>query len=61
MMYLGGVNTPFWDDERIGMRVQKDKMLTPDEVAKAVYYAANQPDQSVMNEIVIQPESHQMV
>jgi NADP-dependent 3-hydroxy acid dehydrogenase YdfG len=61
LMYLGGVDTPFWDDERVGMRVQKDKMLSPEEVAKAVYYAANQPAQSVMNEVVIQPESHQMV
>jgi NADP-dependent 3-hydroxy acid dehydrogenase YdfG len=61
LLYLGGVNTPFWDDERVGMRVQKDKMLSPEEVAKAVYYAANQPQQSVMNEMVIQPESHQMV
>ncbi|MGM0588430.1 MAG: SDR family oxidoreductase [Bacteroidota bacterium] len=61
LLYLGGVNTPFWDDVRVGMRVQKDKMLSPEEVAKAIYYAANQPQQSVMNEIVIQPESHQMV
>jgi len=36
-------------------------MLTTQEVAKAVYYAASQPAQSVLNEIVIQPESHQMV
>ena len=61
LLYLGGVDTPFWDDDRVEMRVQKDKMLTTEEVAKAVYYAANQPAQSVLNEIVIQPESHQMV
>lgn len=61
MMHLGGVDTPFWDDELVDMRVQSDKMLTPKEVGKAIYYAANQPEDSVLNEITIQPESHQMV
>ncbi len=61
LLYLGGVDTEFWNNPKVDMRVQKDKMLTPQEVAKAVYYAASQPGQSVLNEIVIQPESHQMV
>lgn len=61
LMHLGGVDTPMWDDPKVGMRVQKEKMLTPEEVGKAVYYAANQPEESVLNEITIQPESHQMV
>lgn len=61
LLYLGGVATDFWENPKVEMRVQKDKMLSPDEVAKAVYYAASQPDQSVLNEIVLQPESHQMV
>jgi len=61
LLYLGGVNTEFWDNPKVDMRVQKDKMLLPREVAKAVYYAASQPAQSVLNEIVIQPDSHQMV
>lgn len=61
LLYIGGVDTAFWDSPNINMRVQKDKMLTTREVAKAVYYAASQPSQSVLNEIVIQPESHQMV
>lgn len=61
LMHLGGVDTPMWDDPKVDMRVQRDKMLTPEEVGKAVYYAANQPEDSVMNEITIQPESHQMV
>lgn len=30
-------------------------------VAKSVFYAANQPGDSVFNEVTIQPESHQMV
>ncbi|MBO6585813.1 MAG: SDR family oxidoreductase [Gracilimonas sp.] len=61
LLYLGGVDTPFWDDERVNMKVKKDMMLTPDEVAEAVFYAVNQPSGSVMNEVVIQPESHQLV
>ena len=61
LMHLGGVDTPMWDSDTVDMRVQKDKMLNPEEVAKSVYYAANQPEGSVLNEITIQPESHQMV
>ena len=61
LLYLGGVDTPFWDDERVNMRVKKEMMLTPDEVADAVFYVVNQPSGSVMNEVVIQPESHQLV
>jgi len=60
LLHLGGVNTPLWDSSTVDMRVQKDKMLSTEEVAKAVYYATNQPEGSVLNEIVIQPESHQM-
>lgn len=61
LMYFGGVDTAMWDGKNVDMRVQRDKMLDPQEVAKSVYYAANQPDGSVLNEIVMQPESHQMV
>lgn len=60
LMHLGGVDTPLWDSDTVDMRVQKEKMLSPEEVAKSVYYAANQPEGSVLNEITIQPESHQM-
>jgi short-subunit dehydrogenase len=61
LLYLGGVDTPFWDDDRVNMRVKKDMMLTTKEVADAVYYAVDQPTGSVLNEMVIQPESHQLV
>ncbi len=61
LFYLGGVDTKFWDDERVNMRVKKEAMLTSEEVAEAVFAAVNQPAGSVMNEIVIQPESHQLV
>ena len=61
LMYLGGVSTEFWENPNIDMRVQKDKMLTPEEVARATYYACTQPGNSVLNEVTIQPDSHQMV
>ncbi|SHE65081.1 NADP-dependent 3-hydroxy acid dehydrogenase YdfG [Fodinibius roseus] len=61
LLHIGGVATSLWDSPTVDMRVRKDKMLTPREVGKAVYYAANQPEGSVLNEIVLQPESHQMV
>lgn len=61
LMHFGGIDTPMWDSDTVGMRVQKEKMLTPEQVAETVYYAANQPGDSVLNEITIQPESHQMV
>ncbi len=61
LLYLGGVNTPFWDDDRVNMKVKKDMMLTTEEVADAVLYTVNQPSGSVLNEVVIQPESHQLV
>jgi short-subunit dehydrogenase len=61
LLYLGGVDTPFWDDDRVNMKVKKDIMLTTEEVADAVLYAVDQPSGSVLNEVVIQPESHQLV
>ncbi|SMO45660.1 SDR family oxidoreductase [Gracilimonas mengyeensis] len=61
LLYLGGVNTAFWDDERVKMKVKKEAMLDPEEIAKVVFYAVSQPSASVMNEVVIQPESHQLV
>lgn len=61
LLYLGGVGTQFWDSDIVQMRVQKEKMLTANEAAKAIYYAASQPSPGVLNELVIQPDSHQMV
>lgn len=61
LFYLGGVDTPFWDDERVGMRVKKEMMLNPKDVARSVLSAVMAPGTAVVNEIVMQPESHQMV
>ncbi|GAB5407951.1 MAG: SDR family oxidoreductase [Balneolaceae bacterium] len=61
LFYLGGVDTPFWDDERVGMRVKKEMMLNPKDVARSVLSAVMAPGAAVVNEIVMQPQSHQLV
>jgi NADP-dependent 3-hydroxy acid dehydrogenase YdfG len=57
LLYLGGVNTALWDG--MDMRVQRDKMLTPETAAAAIRFALEQPVGGVLNEITLQPESHQ--
>lgn len=59
LLYLGGVDTPFWDG--IDMRVQRDKMLRADDAARAVTYALEASPLGVLNEMVLQPESHQFI
>ena len=58
LLHLGGVDTSFWDD--IQMRVQRDRMLSAAAAARAVFFAATQEGEGVLNEIVLQPESHQL-
>ncbi|MCS7013162.1 MAG: SDR family oxidoreductase [Chloroherpetonaceae bacterium] len=58
LLHFGGVNTSFWD--KITMRVQREKMLTVDQAADMVLLCATQPDQLVLGELVLQPESHQL-
>jgi NADP-dependent 3-hydroxy acid dehydrogenase YdfG len=61
LLYLGGVDTAFWDDDRVNMRVKKEAMLTTEAVAQTVLATVTMPGAAVVNEIVMQPESHQMV
>ncbi|WP_287128631.1 SDR family oxidoreductase [Candidatus Cyanaurora vandensis] len=56
LLYLGGLDTPFW--ENAGMKVQRDKMLKPEQAADAIYFALQVPAPGVPSEIVIQPDSH---
>ncbi|HEX8476670.1 MAG TPA: SDR family oxidoreductase [Pyrinomonadaceae bacterium] len=58
LLHLGGVNTSFWDT--ITMRVQRERMLTVEAAAQAVLFAATQEGEGVLNEMVLQPESHQL-
>ena len=59
LMHFGGVDSDFWDN--ITMKVQRDKMLSIDAAANAVFFAATQEGEGVMAEIVLMPESHQLV
>lgn len=58
LLHLGGVDSSFWDT--VTMRVQRDKMLTIDQAARAVLFAATQGGDGVLGELILQPESHQM-
>ncbi len=59
LLYLGGVNSPFWD--AIEMKVQRDKMLSVEDAAQAIVSALQAPAGSVLNELMLQPDSHQFI
>ena len=56
IFYFGGVDSPFWD--RVSLKVDRSKMLTPETAANAIIFALNADPQAVPMEINIQPESH---
>lgn len=59
LMHFGGVDTPFWDDA--GMKVDRSKLLSAASAAKAVFNAATEEGEGVMAEVVLLPESHQII
>lgn len=59
LMHFGGVDSNFWDN--VTMKVQRDKMLSIDAAARAVFFAATQEGEGVMSEIVLMPENHQLI
>lgn len=58
-LYLGGVDSPFWDN--INLRVQKEKMVLAEEAAKAIWFLCQQPSSGVVSEMVLQPFNHQAI
>jgi NADP-dependent 3-hydroxy acid dehydrogenase YdfG len=58
-LYLGGVDSPFWDE--IDMRVNRDKFITAKEAARAIWFLCQQPSSGVVSEMVIQPFNHQVL
>lgn len=58
LLHLGGVDTPFWDD--LAMKVQRDRMLSAEVAAQLILQAIDLPAHLVLNELVLQPESHQL-
>jgi NAD(P)-dependent dehydrogenase (short-subunit alcohol dehydrogenase family) len=58
LLHFGGVNSGFWDS--ITMRVQRDRMLTIEAAARSIHFVATQEGEGVLNELILQPESHQL-
>lgn len=58
-LFLGGVDSPFWDT--IDLRVQRDKMILAEEAAKAIWFLCQQPVSGVVSEMVLQPFNHQAI
>jgi short-subunit dehydrogenase len=58
-LFLGGVDSPFWD--AIDLRVQKDKMIRSEEAARAIWFLCQQPASGVVGEMVLQPFNHQAI
>jgi short-subunit dehydrogenase len=58
-VYLGGVDSPFWDN--INLRVQREKMIQAEEAAKSIWFLCQQPTSGVVSEMVLQPFNHQVI
>jgi NAD(P)-dependent dehydrogenase (short-subunit alcohol dehydrogenase family) len=59
LFHFGGVDTPFWDE--VGMAVQRDKLIPVGVAAGMIVQAIEAPGHLVLSEMVLQPESHQLV
>lgn len=58
-LFLGGVDTHFWDT--IDLRVQREKFIVAKEAARAIWFLCQQPSSGVVSEMVIQPFNHQAI
>lgn len=58
-IFLGGVDSPFWDT--IDLRVQREKMIQAEEAARAIWFLCQQPRSGVVSEMVLQPFNHQAI
>ena len=58
-LFLGGVDSPFWDT--IDLKVQREKMVQSEEAARAIWFLCQQPSSGVVSEMVLQPFNHQAI
>lgn len=58
-IFLGGTDSAFWDN--IDLRVQRDKFIQAEEVAKSIWFLCQQPNSGVVSELVLQPFNHQAI
>jgi len=56
LFYFGGIDSPFWD--QVSLKVDRNKMLSCETAANAIFYALSVEPQAIPMEINIQPESH---
>ena len=56
LFYFGGIDSPFWD--KVNLKVDRNKMLSCETAANAIFYALSAEPQAIPMEINIQPESH---
>ncbi|GAB4211177.1 MAG: SDR family oxidoreductase [Synechococcales cyanobacterium] len=59
LFYLGGVDSPFWD--QVNLKVQRDKMIKTHTVAEAILYTLSLPTEVIPAELSLQPENHQFI
>ena len=53
----GAVNTEIWDTETVQADFDRSQMLTPETVAQTILYAAQLPDQAVIEELTLMPNA----
>jgi short-subunit dehydrogenase len=58
-VFIGGVDSPFWDTIDLGVR--REKMIRVEEAAKAIWFLCQQPSSAVVSEMVLQPFNHQAI
>jgi NAD(P)-dependent dehydrogenase (short-subunit alcohol dehydrogenase family) len=59
LFHFGGVDTPFWDN--LGTSFQRDKMIPCETAADLILQAVDAPPHLVLSEVILQPESHQLI
>jgi NAD(P)-dependent dehydrogenase (short-subunit alcohol dehydrogenase family) len=59
LLHLGGVDSPFWDN--LSLPVQREKMIPVGVVAQQIITVLELPSHLVLNELILQPESHQLL
>jgi NADP-dependent 3-hydroxy acid dehydrogenase YdfG len=54
-IHPGAVNTPLWTLIEPGLSLNRNNMLSPDDVAQAVLFALDQPDHVLVEDIQLTP------
>ena len=54
---LGSVNSSLWDSETVGMKFDRNSMLSVDQVAFEILHLANQPNNQIIEDITLMPSA----